>query len=100
MGGRTGSEGTVARTLACRLSARHGLVMSVDLRLGEPVVVNGDFADRACEPGIVRHGTYIERAVIRSRCDVVLAHAAGLSVIGLIPLHAIDPDVDRTRRRR
>src|SRR6516162_8930979 len=71
--------------------------MSIDRVLIEQILIDCYLRDAALEPAVVSHRADVERAGIGLRNHHVLAHAAGLTVCGLIPLDAVDPDVDRTR---
>src|SRR5262245_2411203 len=91
------SEAAVARAAAGGRLAGHQHVVAGDLRLRQQLVVDGDLADGALEPGVHRHRAHVQRAGAGGRHDVVLAEATGLAVARLVPRHAVEPDVDRAR---
>ena len=90
-----GLEAACVGAAAGRLLAGHHLVVIGDLRLAQQKIIESYFTNGALEPGVLRHGANINRAVVSLWHHVVLTHAAGLPVRGVIPLYAIDPNVDR-----
>src|SRR5262249_51062999 len=66
----------------------------------EQVVVDRHLADGALEPGVAGHRSDVDGTSVGFGRHVVLAHAARVAVVGVVPLHAVHPDVDRTGRRR
>src|ERR1017187_3966730 len=78
----------------------HGLVVIRDLRWAERVVVNRNLRDGSVEPRVVGHGPDVQRAAVGPRRHSILAHAAGRIMHGLVPFHAVDPDIERARPGR
>src|SRR5579864_2354137 len=100
---RFASELASVSAASCGLLACHRLIMVVNLRLAEQVVVDCDFPNRTFKPCVQSHGSDIQRTVghrwryLYPACGS-LTHTAGEPVSGLVPLHPVDPDVDGARK--
>src|SRR4029079_1254977 len=88
------SEAAVAGAASGGRLTGHQHVVAGDLRLRQQLVVDRNLSDCALKPGVHRHRSYVQRAVVGDGRDVVLAEATGLAVARLVPGHAVEPDVD------